>query len=197
MTGLEKIIQEILNESQETAARTLDEAARQAKEITELAKRQSEEEKNRILEQAQTEADELLERAKSAAQLEKRKRILSAKQEIIQNVIDRTKESILSLTSEYYFDLILKMAKEHVQPMEGKILFSKTDLNRLPTGFESQLNKAIERKEAVLCVAEEAAEIDGGFILIYGGIEENCSLEAIFESRREELVDKVHELLFP
>lgn len=197
MTGLEKIIQEILNEAQETADRTLDEAARQAKEITELAKRQSEEEKNRILEQAQTEADGLLERAKSAAQLEKRKRILSAKQEIIQNVIDRTKESILSLTSEYYFDLILKMAKEHAQPMEGKILFSMTDLNRLPAGFVLQLNNALEKKGAVLRVAEEAAEIDGGFILIYGGIEENCSLKAIFESRREELVDKVHELLFP
>ena len=38
--------------------------------------------------------------------------------------------------------------------------------------------------------------LDGGFILIYGGIEENCTIRALFDARRETLQDQVHGLLF-
>ena len=38
--------------------------------------------------------------------------------------------------------------------------------------------------------------MDGGFILCYGGIEENCSFDAIFDSAREHLQDAVQRILF-
>lgn len=38
--------------------------------------------------------------------------------------------------------------------------------------------------------------IDNGFILAYGGIEENCTIRAMFDAKRDELSDIVHRLLF-
>ena len=38
--------------------------------------------------------------------------------------------------------------------------------------------------------------MDGGFVLLYGGIEENCTVRALFDARREALQDQVHALLF-
>ena len=38
--------------------------------------------------------------------------------------------------------------------------------------------------------------IRGGFVLLYGGIEENCTFKAMFDSKKGELSDKVHVLLF-
>ncbi len=42
----------------------------------------------------------------------------------------------------------------------------------------------------------EARNIDNGFILAYGGIEENCSIEAMFAEKRDELRDQVRKILF-
>ena len=50
--------------------------------------------------------------------------------------------------------------------------------------------------EEALRVSNGNCDIDGGFILIYGGIEENCSFRAMLDANREHLADKVNELLF-
>ncbi len=35
--------------------------------------------------------------------------------------------------------------------------------------------------------------MDGGFLLVYGGIEENCTIRAVFDAGREELSDRVNQ----
>ena len=47
-----------------------------------------------------------------------------------------------------------------------------------------------------LTLSDEARPIGGGFLLVYGGIEENCTIKAVFDSKREELSDRVNRLLF-
>ena len=37
---------------------------------------------------------------------------------------------------------------------------------------------------------------DGGFILSYGGVDQNCSVSALFEEGAETLQDKIQTLLF-
>ena len=45
-------------------------------------------------------------------------------------------------------------------------------------------------------VSKEGKNIENGFVLVYGGIEENCTLRAMFDAKRDELSDKVHRMLF-
>ena len=42
----------------------------------------------------------------------------------------------------------------------------------------------------------ESKNITNGFVLVYGGIEENCTIDALFDARRDELSDIVQRLLF-
>ena len=56
---------------------------------------------------------------------------------------------------------------------------------------------AAKKKGGSLELTETVPDgMDGGFILTYGGIEENCTIKALFDAKREELSDKVNRQLF-
>lgn len=81
-------------------------------------------------------------------------------------------------------------------PRRARFIFQKNDLDRMPQGFEAVIEKAAVSKGGSLTLVKEPKNIDGGFILVYGGIEENCSFRALLAARRDELSDKVHAMLF-
>ena len=56
--------------------------------------------------------------------------------------------------------------------------------------------KAAEAKKGTLTLSSEPKEMDGGFILVYGGIEENCTIRAMFTARHDEWSDLVQKILF-
>ena len=55
---------------------------------------------------------------------------------------------------------------------------------------------AAKKRRKTDSVKEGNDTIRGGFVLLYGGIEENCTFKAMFDSKKGELSDKVHVLLF-
>lgn len=197
MTGLEKIIGQIKSESDAAAAETIAKARAEADQILAEAREQAEAECVKIAQASKAEVADCLSRAGSAADLRKRKTILAEKQRLIGEVIEKAKQSLGTLPDSEYFDVIVKMAERFALPQDGQILFSAKDLPRLPQGFEATLNAAIQAKQGGnLVVSKETRNIDGGFVLVYGGVEENCSFTALFDSAHEFLQDKVQELLF-
>ncbi len=66
----------------------------------------------------------------------------------------------------------------------------------MPNGYEAKIKKVSESRGGSLTVSETGRNIENGFVLAYGGIEENCTLRALFDGKREKLSDKVRELLF-
>lgn len=196
MTGLEKILIEIEDEAKNAAAATVKVAQQDADALIAKAKVQGEEKSIAISKQSEADVSDYLSRAKSAAALQKRKSILNAKQEMINAVIEKAQDTILHLSDKEYFDTILKMIEKHALAQDGEIAFSPVDLKRMPSGFEAQINKAISKKNATLKVSKDTKNINGGFVLTYGGVEENCSIDALFDAAHETLQDKVHEILF-
>ena len=77
-----------------------------------------------------------------------------------------------------------------------KLHNTKKDLERMPAGFREEIKSLAQKKGGVLEISGETRNIDGGFILIYGGIEENCSIDAMFAEKRDELLDQVRKILF-
>lgn len=193
MTGLEKIVKQIRDEAAQSASEVIAQAKEEAAAYTAEAQKQAKADCAAIAAQAKTAAEAASTAAKSAADLAVRREVLSAKQQIISEVIADAQQSIRSLPDKEYFDLILKMAAKFSLPQEGEIAFSAADLNRLPDGFPEALSKAAK---GPLSISDTPCTIDGGFVLTYGGVEENCSLEALFYAARESLQDKVHALLF-
>ena len=135
-------------------------------------------------------------RAKSSSELKKRQAILAAKQSIIGNMLDKAYDAMVALPDEEYFQVIVKCLEKSVQPKSGEICFSVKDRKRLTPQIEKQIEQIAVAHGGSLKVSDENCDIDGGFVLIYGGIEENCSFRAMLDANREHLADKVNELLF-
>jgi len=192
MAGLDKIISQIKEESQEAAARTLAGARDEADKVLAAARKEAESECADIERRSRQSVANILERGQSAADLKKRGSILAEKQKLIGDTIEKAKAELKGMDTDAYFDMILKLAGNG----KGELLFSAKDLARVPEGFEDRLNAALKDKDAALHISKDTRDIDAGFVLTYGGIEENCSINAIFDSAHELLQDKVQEILF-
>lgn len=196
MTGLNRIIGQIQFDAEACAVTAVTKAKIEAEAILRAAKAGNKAAVEAIDKQSDAAVADCLARAASAAALQKRRVILAAKQEIIRNIILKARQSLYALPNEEYFGIIVKMAVKFVLPQSGELMFSQKDLDRLPTNFEATLNEAVKAKGATLKILPESRRIDGGFVLVYGGVEENCSFEALFNAAHDGLQDKVHQLLF-
>ena len=193
MTGLEKIIEQIRADSDEICNKTKSEAEASAAQI--IAQAQAEAEKVRETERERTaqQCANIAERAESGAELERRRARLSAKQELIAEMLANAKKAILELDDEEYFSVLYKMLKKFSSDEQGEIAFNARDLKRLPRDF---VDKAKKELALSLELSKTPVDIDGGFLLLYGGIEENCSFSAIFSGESERLSDLASKILF-
>jgi V/A-type H+-transporting ATPase subunit E len=195
MAGLEKIINDIEDEAKSAAEAITNAANEEAAEVIEKAKIKGEEESLLISKQSEADVSDYLSRAKSAAALQLKQAVLNTKQELINDVIEKALQSLYQLPDEEYFNLVLKMIGKYTLQQKGTIMFSAKDLNRLPASFQKKMEEVLAGKTE-LAISKETAQIKGGFVLVYGGVEENCSFEALFDAARETMQDKVHEMLF-
>ena len=187
MAGLDKIIGQIQKESEDAAARTIAAAREKAENMLQQAREEAEAQCGEIRARSAKEKEDILERGRSAAELKVRQGLLAKKQEIIGSVLADALKAAKNLEAERYFQVV---------GGEGVVFFSEADLQRLPSDLERRMNDAVKDKGAVLKISSEPRAMDGGFILCYGGIEENCSFDAIFDSAREHLQDAVQRILF-
>lgn len=196
MTGLEKMIQQILDEANQKAEEILAKSQAEADSICEQAQKDCQALQDGMTKQAKLEQKNLLERAQSSGQLKKRQAILRAKQEIIGEVIEKAHKSALKMKEEDYFAMLIKILEQHVLPQKGELCLNKADLKRLPQDFSQTIQKIASDKGGALKLSKVARDIDGGFVLVYGGIEENCSFKALFDDKKDVLSDKVNKMLF-
>ena len=196
MAGLDKMKSQILNEAKAAADAKTAKANAEAEEIISQAKAEAEKRQSSISQKSAAEVANYKERIVSSTDLRHRTKILGAKQELIASVLDKAYETVTNLNDKEYFELILKLLGKYALPQEGEIFFSAADLKRMPTGFEQDAQQSAKANGGSLKVSRQGKNIENGFVLVYGGIEENCTLRAIFDAKRDELSDKVHRMLF-
>lgn len=119
-----------------------------------------------------------------------------AKQSCINEVIEKAEKTFLELESEEYFKLMLELFKANVTCEKGKILFNEKDLSRMPQWFKDEINQAAKEKGGEIKINEKPENIDGGFILTYGDIEENCTVKSLFMANSDKLKDVANKVLF-
>ena len=188
MTGLDKIINQILDEANNSANEKLEEAKAKAKEIMDKAEAEAKAIEEEISKKSEVE---------SSADLKSRTAILEAKQEVIAETMEKAYEKFCSKSDGEYFSTLKNMLEKFVLPQDGEVYFSGEDLKKMPSGFEEEIGKIAKEKGGSLTVSKESREVKGGgFILAYGGVEENCSFRALFDSRKDDLQDQIQKVLF-
>lgn len=226
MNGIERITQRIGADTQAEIDRILADANAQAQAISEKFRAQAQAEDRMLLARSEKAAAEREERLVSAAQMEARKTLLAAKQEMVELAYRRAMEKLRSLTKEQYTELLSAMLAEAAATGREEVIFSPEDragvgkaavaranelLARasapdLPLGdgmLADLVNKvaagvsALAQGTAMLTVSEETRPMDGGFILRDGRIEVNCTFGALIQAERERTAGAVAKLLFP
>ena len=99
------------------------------------------------------------------------------------------------MPDEEFFAALRTLAVRYAQPGQGTLYFGSRDLARVPQGYEAALNAALGEGKSV-CISPESRPIANGFVLAYGGIEENCSLSALFAADRDAMQDLAGSILF-
>lgn len=191
MVQLDRITAHIISEAQKEAGRMEEEAERKASDILEQAEKEAEGAYEAILAEGERQASKVLEIAESAASHERTLAFLSSKVDYIEKTIAEAKQMILSMPYERYEAYLLRLLDRYAhKDQSGAIVFDSRDISRL--------GEALKDKMEQLHLTAEASDraLGAGFILKYGDIEENCSLEALIRNKKEKLTDMIGQRLF-
>lgn len=196
MAGLDKMKSQILDEAKAAADLKLKNANEKADELLAQAEAEAKKTSESISQKAEKQVADYRDRVVSSIDLQRRTKVLAAKQELIREVLDKAYAALTGMEAEKYFDMLLKLLERYVLPQDGEIFFSSEDLKRMPADYEAKVKKIAQDKGGALSISAEGRKIENGFVLAYGGIEENCTLRAMFDEKKDELSDAVRESLF-
>lgn len=196
MAGIDNITNEILQEARDKADEILAQAQAKADQIREDARDRAAKAAQAAQQAAAADKADLEKRTSSAAQMHARQAKLSARQEVIDEVLRKAYNRLDGQSDSAYFAMVEKLLASNVRAGKGEICFGSRDLKRLPAGFEKKVSEIAAEKGGALRISRVSEPIDNGFILKYGGIEENCTLEALFSQKRDVLRDSVNEILW-
>lgn len=196
MTGLDTILESIRKDGRENADAILAKAQQEADEISAQGREDAQLRREELLRDAPQQAQDAADRVLSSAHREQRRILLIARQEIIQETLEAAEKSLFELSDEDYFTVLLGLAAKRALRQKGELMLGSRDFARKPADFEKKLQTVLPKGAELTVAPKPNPAIDGGFLLLYGGIEENCTFRALFDDKREELQDLTNQILF-
>lgn len=191
MTGLENIIREIETESAETVSDILGKANDAAAVTLRDAEKAAEQLKEGFRHEAERKAAETADRAAANDEMELKRAILKKKQEIIRETLDGTRRALTETRDKGYFEMLTSLLNRYAaKGKDGEILMTDADKKAMTKEFETAVSAH------GLKVSDKALVADSGFVLVYGSIEINCTVDAIFDAYADELSDMLGAFLF-
>ena len=190
MANIDEITSYILDQYKAEAKKIEDEAQKKASIEIDKANKTADAKCEEIISEAKKEAERKLEAAHSSARQICSKEILKIKNQAISDVLEKAKSDILNADLGKYEDFLISLLKKYHEGKSGEIVLSMADGNK-------DMPKLKKEAEALgLDISKEKSDISGGFIIKYGNTEQNCSVDAIFKEKKDELVDYINSNLF-
>ena len=80
------------------------------------------------------------------------------------------------------------------QPGDGVLYLNARDLQRLPQGFQEELERIAPQGKIAL--SPQPRQLESGFVLAYGPVELDCTFPALFQEAYDQLRDAAGAILF-
>lgn len=198
MKGTEKIIAHIRADGDAEAKKILDAAAKQAEEIRAASFKAALSEYEKLMQAGNAECEDILSGSRRIAEMEAKKSVLSVKQEMISAAFDAAREEIVNMPRDKYTQFLARMAAEAAAGGMEEIVLNARDKAEVGKAVCKAANELLSAKgtPGKLTVSEDTADISGGVIVRFGGIETNCSIDALIRQRRSGLSTEVAAALF-
>lgn len=146
-----------------------------------------------ILDKAEVEAKSKKERVISSAKLKVRNNKLAVKQEIIDEVFEKSIDKLTNLSKEEFLSFVKNTILSMNLSGKQTLVLNEQGLKFVDSVFIEELNKKVN---AQITLCETPGKFKGGFILENNGIEINSTYEALVSSLRDELEFEVAKVLF-
>ena len=134
MTGLEQIIRQIEDDAAASAVSIRQKAEEEAAQIAQEARSRGEARAQEIANQTKEQAKSIQSRAESAAALQKRQSVLAAKQAIIHELLEKSRQTMETLPAAEYFANLLKLIRRYALP-QGRSSFPRGIWTACPAGL--------------------------------------------------------------
>ena len=198
MKGTEKIIAHIQADGDAEAKKIIDAASKQAEEKRAESFKAALSEYEKLMQAGNAECEDILSGSRRIAEMEAKKSVLSVKQEMISAAFDAAREEIVNMPRDKYTQFLARMAAEAAASGMEEIVLNARDKAEVGKSVCKAANELLSAKgtPGKLTVSEDTADISGGVIVRFGGIETNCSIDALIRQRRSGLSTEVAAALF-
>lgn len=195
MNGIEKITQRLNAETQSSVDSILSEAKSKAAEVEAGAKAEAEKISAELRLRGARNAADREERLISVAQMEARKIILAAKQEMMEEAFSKALADMCGASDEVYAKTCANLLVKAAPDGTGEVIFAEAAKEGVGAKAVSMANELLSGGK--LTLSDKARPIRGGFILVKGNVEINCSYETLVRLQKSEVSGELAELLFP
>ena len=198
MKGTEKRIAHSRADGDAEAKKIIDAASKQAEEKRAESFKAALSEYEKLMQAGNAECEDILSGSRRIAEMEAKKSVLSVKQEMISAAFDAAREEIVNMPRDKYTQFLARMAAEAAASGMEEIVLNARDKAEVGKSVCKAANELLSAKgtPGKLSVSEDTADISGGVIVRFGGIETNCSIDALIRQRRSGLSTEVAAALF-
>ena len=198
MNGIDRITDRIEADAREQAKAIIAEAEAKCAEIRKENEKKAQERELQLIRNGTKDCESGLERRKSAAEMDAKKSVLALKQDCVAEAFDMAKRRLADMPEDSYVGFLASLAASAAADGSGEIVLSARDRERCGKAVLERANAALAAKglTPALTLAADSREISGGLILRQGGVEVNCSIEALVEALKGPMTADVARTLF-
>lgn len=191
MNGLQNISNKILADANLKADAIIAEAEQNAAKILADSKKRADAEVEATQKESAARCADVVEKARLVSELEGKKLISNARQQMIAQTFKTAQERLISLPEAEYRKLLVSLASDVLSDGKGgEVLLNAKDRAAHGQALAEALNGRAT-------LAADAAPIVGGLIIRRGKIEYNCALDVLVRMVSEKVAPEVSSALFP
>lgn len=196
MSNINHIIDKIIEDAEKKAQDIEKQEQEKADAVLAKAQKNADQKFQSILEEYQKECEEEKTRFLATNDLEFRKDILSAKQEVLDQVFQSAYEQLMELEDQAFLALAEKLLKEAIITGSEVIEPAQRDKELITQQFVDKVNGSLPNGK--LTLSDKTAQLGGdrGFVVISGGIEIDCTMKNLVKQAKEQLETEVSQILF-
>lgn len=190
MKGKEAIINRIIKDSQKIATSTSEEGVQKAQEIINAAENDAKIYRSKNRQESEREREDIIRRRITVANLEVKKLLLKAKQEIINKSFSQSADEIRK-DKKNYKKMLVKMLEYAAD--NDTVTISQNDKDILTA---QDVQKIAKEKNITLKLNKSYGKFQGGVVLSNKQTDKNLTLEVELSSLRDEIEPEIAEMLF-
>ena len=70
------------------------------------------------------------------------------------------------------------------------------DDERITSDFKNKIHDIAEKNNGSITIKSDRSDVTDGFVLVYGDIEQNCKIKALFDANIDKLKDIANKKMF-